>query len=227
MLASLSALYFFVPLLDDVLLGYFSATSRILYLGGYIAVLLAASSIVDPKGNAFRFALGGTLVSALLGALYIALDYKILHILSSALMMWVIVRIILSIIGNLYNTKEVTVYTILGALCAYLLIGLLWSLGYTLIDDLDPHAFDIPASFQNHARLLGDGNLSYINSLYYSLVTLTTLGFGDITPVSTAAKMMTTAEAVVGQIFLVVNVARLVGIYSNKTPGSAQEENES
>ncbi len=54
----------------------------------------------------------------------------------------------------------------------------------------------------------------WVNQLsYYSFVTLTTLGFGDISPLTVAARRLTTAEAVVGQLFLTIFIARLVGLH--------------
>jgi voltage-gated potassium channel Kch len=61
---------------------------------------------------------------------------------------------------------------------------------------------------------LGAGS---VTALYYSVVTLTTLGYGDVTPVTTAARMTAALEAMVGQVYLVVLVARLVGLNVSQT----------
>jgi hypothetical protein len=61
---------------------------------------------------------------------------------------------------------------------------------------------------------LGDGGAWLGSFLYLSFVTLTTLGYGDLTPLSRVAQMLTSAEAVFGQLFLAIFIARLVGLYA-------------
>ncbi len=93
----------------------------------------------------------------------------------------------------------VTGETVMGAICVYLLVGLVFSIGYQLIDKIDEAAF---ATVQN-----GD----WPDLHYFSFVTLTTLGYGDITPTSDFARSVAVLEAVVGNVFLVTLVAFLVG----------------
>ena len=94
---------------------------------------------------------------------------------------------------------------ILGAICVYLLLGVMWSLLYGLLDTLTPGSF-------NGLKQDLDGS-HYNDLLYFSFVTLTTLGFGDITPASEIAKVFVYIEAIVGQFYLAVLVAGLVGSY--------------
>jgi hypothetical protein len=70
-----------------------------------------------------------------------------------------------------------------------------------------------------HARLVEEGEL-----LYFSFVTMTTLGYGDIVPVSLAARMLSVLQAIVGQLFLVILVARLVSMVGDR--GTAPPEDE-
>ena len=90
---------------------------------------------------------------------------------------------------------------IAGAICAYLLLGLLWSFAYDLIDLLDPAAFRGLAAEGREAALT-----------YFSFVTLTSLGYGDIVPASPLARTLAWMEAVAGQMYLAVTVATLVGL---------------
>jgi len=94
---------------------------------------------------------------------------------------------------------------ILGAVCVYLLLGVLWSLLYGLIDTMTP------GSFNGVEQNLAAGQ--YNDMLYFSFVTLTTLGYGDISPASELAKVFVYIEAIVGQFYLAVLVAGLVGSY--------------
>lgn len=102
--------------------------------------------------------------------------------------------------GNEINSNR-----IIGAVCVYLLFGLMWSIAYALLE------FSEPGSFQG----LPEPALSTWTSdwIYYSFVTLTTLGYGDITPISRTARVLTYSEAITGQFYLAVLVAGLVSAY--------------
>jgi hypothetical protein len=108
------------------------------------------------------------------------------------------------IIRNVWALKHANSEAIAAGLCAFLLLGLLWSIIYSFINHLDPTAF-------------GDANLKFSGgepggSLYFSYVTLTTLGYGDVTPLSEGARMLTALQAVLGQLFVAIMVARLVAL---------------
>jgi len=98
--------------------------------------------------------------------------------------------------------RRVTIGTLYGATCTYLLIGLSWSFAYELIVHVNPLAFTGTTSAQSTNQFT-----------YYSFVTLTTLGYGDIVPQAQMAKLFAWLEAVVGQIYLTVLIAQLVGLY--------------
>lgn len=118
------------------------------------------------------------------------------------------------IIRDVLRARRVTWDQIQGAVCAYLLVGVTWGLLYEWILLLDPQAFQ------------GVGLQSVGSSggpmIYFSFVTLTTLGYGDITPVSHSARTLAWLEAVFGQIYLVVLVARLVSQHLIKVPGDGE-----
>ena len=100
--------------------------------------------------------------------------------------------------------KRVTVEHISGALSAYLLMGLVWGLAYFLLESAVPGSLSI-GSVSDDAR--------FDASIYYSFVTLTTLGYGDILPLTDRARSLAYVEAVVGQIYLAVLIGKLVGMY--------------
>ncbi|NIO10972.1 MAG: hypothetical protein GTO40_24365 [Deltaproteobacteria bacterium] len=119
--------------------------------------------------------------------------------------------ILILIATDVFEQEIVTVDTISGAICIYLLIGLMWAELYSLIEFIQPGSFTIQ-------KFLPDApgyNPQHQNPLflYYSFVTLTTLGYGDITPLSPPARAFSFLEAVVGQIFVAVMIARLVGLH--------------
>ena len=103
------------------------------------------------------------------------------------------------ILARIMRHPVVTGETVMGAICVYLLVGLVFSIGYQLIDRIDDAAF----------AGVADGNWPDMH--YFSFVTLTTLGYGDITPTTNFARSIAVFEAVVGNVFLVTLVAFLVG----------------
>jgi len=107
------------------------------------------------------------------------------------------------IIHFIFETRLVTRDIIAAALIAYLFIGLLGANMYLLVELIYPGSFSTP-----HEVILKDPSIFR----YFSFVTLTTLGYGDILPVSSQARSMSILEALVGQIYMAVLIARLVGL---------------
>jgi hypothetical protein len=114
---------------------------------------------------------------------------------------------VISILNYIFNEETVTRQTISAAVAVYLLIALMWSFIYRLIENLYPASFAVA-----HAKLEGAENIY----LYFSLVTITTLGYGDITPIGSQALSLAVLEAITGQIYLVVVVAWFVGLYVSR-----------
>ena len=110
---------------------------------------------------------------------------------------------VLLILRNVLQTSRVTSDTLKGGVCIYLLLGYSWALLYSIVYTLDPNAFSI--------ALITD--TSRLNTLYFSFITLTTLGFGDITPTSELSAVLTILEALVGQIYPAIFMAFLVSSY--------------
>jgi voltage-gated potassium channel len=99
-----------------------------------------------------------------------------------------------------------------ASIAAYLMLGLLWALAYSLVAELIPNAFSFNAATISHHGMAG------FNSFYFSFVTLSTVGYGDITPVARVARMLAAAEAMTGLLYVAVLVARLVSLYSAPSP---------
>ena len=107
------------------------------------------------------------------------------------------------ILSHVLKAQKVTPQKICGALSVYLLIGLIWALLFFVIE------FLLPGSF----RIDQDVKLSVAPMFYYSFVTLTTLGYGDIVPISPPARALASLEALTGQLYITVLVARLVALH--------------
>ena len=107
---------------------------------------------------------------------------------------------------DIFNTSKVTGDTVRGGISVYLLIGFVWALFYGIVATLDPNAFS--------QRLILNG--SYLKALHFSFTTLTTLGYGDIVPLSEIALVLTNLEAIIGQMYSTVFIAILVGGYLSR-----------
>ena len=120
------------------------------------------------------------------------------------------------VVGNLLRfvlrAPSVNTEVLCASISAYLMLGLMWTIAYWLVDQLTPGgAF----SFNTNA---GPRSINGFNGFYFSFITLSTVGFGDITPVSRMARWLAAMEAMTGLLYVAVLIARLVSMYS--TPKS-------
>ena len=97
---------------------------------------------------------------------------------------------------------------IFGALSVYLLIGVVFSFLFIIVETVVPGSFD-GLTF----HIADDSPREFHSFMYFSFVTITTLGYGDLLPIQPAARALAYMEALVGQIYLTVLVARLIGMY--------------
>ncbi len=109
------------------------------------------------------------------------------------------------LLSFLMRVKKAGQETINAAICVYLSLGIAWAMAYMLLELLLPGSFRI-------AEYAKDSQVIVLEMVYYSMVTLTTLGYGDITPVTPMAKNLSALEAIIGQVYLTVLVARLVSL---------------
>ena len=142
------------------------------------------------------------------------LSRSILAVSSIIFLAAAIHRVSMRVLGS----KIVTGNTIRGAIIIYLMIGALFSSIYILIEIISPGSFLIT----NIAGMPVEVTLREISRIfgYFSFVTLTTLGYGDIVPIRDLSRTITWLEAFIGQVYLAVIIARLVGMYiaqSNKS----------
>ncbi|WP_428249267.1 potassium channel family protein [Ferrovibrio sp.] len=110
-----------------------------------------------------------------------------------------------AILMDVFSRRRVNMHCIMGAVAVYLLLGLIWGLLYVTLELLSPGAFVYPSEAER-------GHRTFSNLLYFSFVTLTTVGYGDFLPLHPVARSLATAEALVGQLFPAVLLARLVSM---------------
>ncbi|MEO0355288.1 MAG: potassium channel family protein [Cyanobacteria bacterium P01_A01_bin.3] len=103
---------------------------------------------------------------------------------------------------SLFASSKVTLDTVMGGICIFLMLGYLWFAIYGLLMAISPDSFQGP-----------DGALSDFDLMYFSFTTLTTVGYGEITPVTRIAKVAANLEAIVGVLFPTIFMAKLVSSY--------------
>ncbi|QDU36330.1 voltage-gated potassium channel [Maioricimonas rarisocia] len=232
MLASLILLLMIAPFVLSIA----SRTGRpfgSLLLGiAFVQVYLSAVYTVSNERRQLKLATGLSLITIVaMATAFITeafLAWEIASIVSTILLAYVICLTL----RFLFSVDRVTMDTIAAAICVYLLMGLLWAFLYSLTSQINPLAFSETEEMTRLANAAGDdapaatvrfAGLDTGTGLYFSFVTLTTLGYGDITPLSTPARMLTAAEAIAGQIYLAVLVARLVGLHISQQKGMSDE----
>ncbi len=108
------------------------------------------------------------------------------------------------VLEHVFRSGPITADRVRGAVLAYLLIGLVWTFAYQLTHKLAPGSFRFPDDSRVQDFMHGLG--------YFSFVTLTTLGYGDITPVHPIARSLAVAEALIGQLYPAILIGRLVSL---------------
>jgi hypothetical protein len=109
---------------------------------------------------------------------------------------------------QVFTSSEISADRVVGAVTLYLLFGVLWSIAYAVIEQLSP------GSFRGISEPLAQGWTS--DWLYFSFVTMTTLGYGDISPLTATARTIAYLQAVFGQFYIAILVAGLVSAYITK-----------
>ncbi|MCF8041616.1 MAG: potassium channel family protein [Desulfarculaceae bacterium] len=207
-------LYFLmVPLIEQIL----PRTRTILDLF-IILVLVAAAYTVINRKRTFVLAL----VLLVAGLILVLGDY---HWHSNKIMVVACVCyvgflgiIIYSILKEVMTLREVSFDTISGALNGYLLMGLMWGFAYQAVEAAWPGSFAIAMDANKLAGVSAYVGPELSSLFYFSFVTITTTGYGDITPLSTIAGQLAITESVVGQFYMVVLVARLVSLHTMLAP---------
>lgn len=114
---------------------------------------------------------------------------------------------------SLLKHKTITGETISMSISIYLLLGLTWSLLYALMFHFNPGAFDLGAQSTMSSGAVESEIRTFPVLMYFSLTTISTVGFGDITPLTLQARYAAVAEGITGQFYLAILVARLVAMH--------------
>ncbi len=195
LLVTLVLLIFIRPFFSEqsVLLGFFLAA---LLLGTLYAI-----SRGDRRVFIIAVALGGPHVGAIwLGRLVLGNVGYLIGVVFGLLFYGFVALILLRYI---LRAPTVTADMLYGAASVYFLLGLVWAMAFVLVEMQHPGSLSIERP----------GPLAWDDFMYYSFVTLTTLGYGDITPLTQSARSLAILEAITGVFYTTMLVARLVGLY--------------
>jgi len=171
-------------------------------------VLLSAIYAVGERKGALIFGILTAVPAFLAHWVHLFLELKVLHLIDVVFGAIFFAFATVTIVTHLFKEKRVTADLIRGAICGYLLIGLMWAFVFSLVETLQPGSFISEAA----------DALNLENLIYFSFVTLSTTGYGDIVPVTNQARSLSILEAVMGQMYLAVNIATLVAIRISQSP---------
>jgi hypothetical protein len=133
--------------------------------------------------------------------------YRSLTLLNTIFGLFFLILLLAILIVQVFHKGEVTPDRIRGAIVVYLLIGGMWSFFYFVIALTRPNAFNWP-----HGMVVGDLQAVQQTLTYFSFITLTTTGYGDVTPAIPLTRTLAMFEALTGQLYLVITLARLVSL---------------
>lgn len=163
------------------------------------------------KNHAFHLFAGGLLIVLLtFGSLVSHHAMALAQVAAQILFLAYVLGIV---IKSVFSAGEITSDILCGAVCVYLLFGILAGLVFVLMEFLVPGSFIISSinasPVQQESSFLREPGWL----LYFSFVTLTTVGYGDVLPANAIARSLAVLVAVIGQILLMVQIARLVGLH--------------
>lgn len=204
LLASLILLLVLVPLLED-------RARPILLIAIVAGIFLAGVIGVDPGSRRVRTAAVLAVIQILLVCVAASRDehsyvYPITVDCVLATTGFLIVYCIYCVLRYVLQSDHITRDQIYAGICVYLMLGFAFGCIYYLLNILNPEAFAV-----NNLKLAGTGPPDL---MYFSFVTLATLGYGDITPVARTARALAELEALAGMLYIAIFMARLVSLHS-------------
>jgi len=172
------------------------------------AVLVAGSYALSERKHLFAIAVVLSASTIAGTGLLIAFPRPWTLLVSHSSIIVLVAFFCVTILSYVLGSGRVTSDKIFAAICVYMLLGYGWTFVYSILLELEPQ------SFATTSEVAPNDYVGRILQLrYFSFMTLTTVGYGDIVPRSPAARTMTILEAVMGQFYLMVLIGRLVGLH--------------
>ena len=187
---------------------FFAAVERALLIQLMLSGVLMASLYLVANNRKQLIIAGALVAPALVGSWWTGGQATgAWPVISSVLTILFLGYIMFHLARSLVRASRVTRDMIFASICLYFMLGLSWAFIYAAIELGAPGSFSLPVDAAATARSL----LSDLS--YFSYVTISTLGYGDIAPVSRVARSWATLEAIIGQFYLAIVVARLVSLH--------------
>lgn len=189
---------FILPLIDKYTILDFSPPLA------YSIITISILSVIEKKQKRrlkFLFSLIGSSV-LLIWVMYF-IPNTIISIISFIISISIFITATIILINQIVKSKEVTPKVILETISSYLLLGVMFTLTNSLIYAIDDQSINLT-------------NPDLADIIYYSFITLTTIGYGDIYPVSDLARIVSVFFGLLGQLYLTIIMAFIIGKYLNK-----------
>jgi hypothetical protein len=203
LLIALALFFFFFPFVEEVKGGDIIASILL-----SLVLLCAVIAVADHKATFFI-----ALVLAVPAIVGRWISHFRPHLVPPPVFLTIALVLIAFVVANLlrfvFRAPSVNSEVLCASISAYLMLGIIWTIAYWLVDQLTPggaFAFNTTGEKQS---------MHGFNAYYFSFITLSTVGYGDITPVSKVARMLAAMEAMTGLLYVAVLIARLVALYSS------------
>lgn len=195
LLLSIIFFAFIVPIFEN---GYLK---HILFEISYTIMLLSIFSIIDKKIKFLKYFLLFSIFTIWINSIF---EYNIIKYLTYTFSTLILVIVTIVMIRQIIKSKNISAKIIIETICGYLLLGIILFFLNSIILWHSPNAISFP-------------NInSTSNVIYYSYVTITTIGYGEIIPVSSAARSLSILFGVISQLYLALIIAFILGKFVNK-----------
>ncbi len=202
-LVALVVLLVTIPLVDEIFAGEF--------IESVLITVVLLSAVVAVGGRRRSLVVGILLVAPAVvskWAAHVWPRYVPLEI-TQALAILFLAFVTLRLFHFILTAPRVNSEVLCAAIAVYLILAIAWAFAYSLVAGLNPKAFVFTVASDPHQKMVE------FQALYFSFVTLTTVGYGDIVPVSKAARLLAITESTAGVFFATILIARLVALYSS------------
>jgi len=197
-----------IPIADE----YDMASGKVVRLISYSILLLIGVWSLQGSGKIFRTAMVLVVAGMIFNLIAYLSESTGIAQTAAGLVFAFLTLALLATLKQVIFRNTVDANRLYGAVCAYLLLGVIWALAYLTLYEASPDAFRGVAAESDPA--------AGVQWIYYSFVTLTTLGYGDITPVSASARVLAYSQAIFGVFYMAILVAGLVGVYISEQMNS-------
>lgn len=191
--------------------------AALLFIGLYLALTGSAIYLVSTNRNLLIFAIVLAIVIAITGGITVASNFTTplwIQLTWNACLFAQVVLVIMLLVAFIIQSQVVTREVLSAAIAIYFLLAAIFSLMYVVIETLAPGAF---------ISSIG-AEITWQRLTYFSLVTISTLGYGDIVPVAPAAQSLSAMEASIGTLYIAILIGRFVSLYRTELPRNRQPD---